>query len=112
MDFGAGGAATEVEPVPAGTDDEIVMFLFELFRSFLPLHNPIGFGASDFLLLTLAAMWIALALAWRPLVEPCARGVASRTGWCMVLLAALPVALRLLLLPHHPVPSPGVSDEF
>jgi hypothetical protein len=88
------------------------MFLFQLFRSFLPLHNPIGFGASDFLLLTLAAMLAAFALAWRPIVEPYARSLASRTGWCMLLLAALPVALRLLLLPHHPVPAPGVSDEF
>ena len=30
----------------------------------------------------------------------------------MVLLAALPVALRLALLPHHAIPSPTVSDEF
>jgi hypothetical protein len=88
------------------------MFLFQLFRSFLPLHNPIGFGATDFLLLILAAMLFALALAWRPFAEPIARRLAARTGWCMLLLAALPVALRLLLLPHHPVPSPGVSDEF
>ena len=88
------------------------MFLFQLFRSFLPLHNPIGFGASDFLLLTLAAMLAALALVWRPFVEFHARRLASRTGACMVLLAGLPVVLRLLLLHHHPVPAPGVSDEF
>jgi hypothetical protein len=30
----------------------------------------------------------------------------------MVLLAALPVALRLALLPYHAIPSPTVSDEF
>jgi len=30
----------------------------------------------------------------------------------MLLLAVLPVALRLVLLPHHPIPSPGVSDDF
>ncbi len=30
----------------------------------------------------------------------------------MLLLAVLPVALRLSLLPHHPVPSPDVYDEF
>ncbi len=88
------------------------MFLFQLFRSFLPLHNPIGFGSSDFLLLTLAGMLVAMAVAWRPLVDPYARSLAARTGWCMLLLAALPIALRILLLPHHPVPSPGVSDEF
>jgi len=31
------------------------MFLFDLFRSFLPLHNPIGFGAADFMEFALAA---------------------------------------------------------
>jgi len=30
----------------------------------------------------------------------------------MLTLAALPVVLRLLLLPQHPVPLPNVSDEF
>ncbi len=30
----------------------------------------------------------------------------------MLLLALLPVALRLALLPHHPVPSPDIYDEF
>src|SRR5262249_27576027 len=29
-----------------------------------------------------------------------------------IVLAATPVILRLLLLPHHPVPSPDVYDEF
>src|SRR5215831_17121821 len=88
------------------------MFLFDLFRSFLPLRNPIGFGASDFILLSLAAILVVLALVWRPYVEPCARMLAPRTGWCMLLLGAMPVALRLMLLPHHPVPTPAVSDEF
>jgi hypothetical protein len=30
----------------------------------------------------------------------------------MIVLAAAPVVLRLLLLPHHPVPTPDVYDEF
>ena len=30
----------------------------------------------------------------------------------MLLLAVLPIVLRLALLPHHPVPSPDVYDEF
>jgi hypothetical protein len=88
------------------------MFLFDQFRSFLPLRNPIGFGASDFILLTLTAILVALALVWRPYVEPCARMLAPRTGWCMLLLGAMPVAMRLMLLPHHPIPTPAVSDEF
>jgi hypothetical protein len=88
------------------------MFLFDLFRSFLPLHNPIGFGASDFVELILAAMLALLALAWRPWIEPFSQRLAQRTLWCMLLLAALPVVLRLLLLAHHPIPMPVVSDEF
>jgi len=88
------------------------MFLLDLFRSFLPVRNPLGFGATDFILLTLAGVLALLALVWRPVIEPTVRAVAPRTGWCMLFLAALPVALRLLLLAHHPIPSPAVSDEF
>jgi hypothetical protein len=84
----------------------------DFFRSFLPLENPIGFGAADFLELLLAAMMVAFALVWRPRVEPRLRKLAERTFWSMALLAVLPVALRLLLLPHHPAPTPDVYDEF
>lgn len=87
------------------------MFLFDFFRSFLPLHNPLGFGAGDFLLLFLSAMLVALVFlrAW---LEPAALRFARRTGWCMVLLAALPVLLRLALLSRHPVPTPSGADDF
>ena len=88
------------------------MFLFHFFRSFLPLHNTIGFGAADFIELALAAVLVLFALIWRPWIAPCVAKLAPRTGWCMLLLAALPVALRLSLLPHHPIPSPDVYDEF
>ena len=33
------------------------MFLFDFFRSFLPLHNPLGFGASDFVEFVLSPCW-------------------------------------------------------
>ncbi len=85
---------------------------FELFRSFLPLRNPIGFGASDFVELGLAALLLAAALFSRPWLEPLGSRFARRTAWCMLLFAALPVALRLALLPHHPVPTPDLYDEF
>jgi hypothetical protein len=88
------------------------MFPFHLFRSFLPLHNPIGFGASDFIELVLTAMLVLLVLAWRAWIESFGTKLAERTGWCMLLLAALPVALRLLLLPQHPAPTPNTSDDF
>jgi hypothetical protein len=88
------------------------MFLFDWFSSFLPLHNPIGFGAADFIELLLAVILILLVLVSRPWIEPCASRLAVKTRWCMLLLAASPVALRMLLLPHHPVPSPDIYDEF
>lgn len=88
------------------------MLLSDLFRSFLPLRNPIGFGASDFIELGLAALLLTLALFSRPWIEPRASRFACRCAWCMLLLAALPVALRLALLPHHPAPTPDLYDEF
>jgi hypothetical protein len=88
------------------------MFPAQLIGPFLPLRNPFGFGAGGLMGLGLAALLLLFALAWRPLIEPYAARFAHRTGWCLLLLAALPVALRLLLLPHHPVPSPDIYDEF
>jgi hypothetical protein len=79
---------------------------------FLPLTNPLGMGASDLIELALAALLLALALAWRPWWEPYAARLAQKPAWCMLLLGALPVALRLLLLPHHPAPVPDIYDEF
>jgi hypothetical protein len=47
--------------------------------------------------------------AW---LEPAARRFAERTGWCMALLAVLPVLLRLALVARHPVPTPSGADDF
>ncbi|HZQ51449.1 MAG TPA: hypothetical protein VFB14_04580 [Bryobacteraceae bacterium] len=74
--------------------------------------NPLGFGASDFLLFFLAGLFLLFAVLWKPALQTRIARFADKTGWCMLLLAALPVALRLLLLPHHPVPTPDVYDEF
>lgn len=71
-----------------------------------------GFGAADFIELYVALALVSLALLWRPRIESAARRLAEKTLPCMLLLAVLPVALRLLLLPHHPVPRPDVYDEF
>ena len=85
---------------------------FDVFRSFLPLTNSLGFGPADFIELALAAMLVLMALVWRAWLQPYALKLAERTGWSMLLLALLPVVLRLALLAHHPVPSPDVYDEF
>src|ERR1700676_4723334 len=84
----------------------------DLLRFFLPSRNPIGFGAADFIELILALLLVLLALFSRPLIEPYARRLAERTGWSMLLLAVLPIALRLALLPQYPIPSPNVTDDF
>jgi hypothetical protein len=86
--------------------------LTEFLHSLGPLENPVGFGASDFVEIAFGLALVLLALWWRPFLSPCLSPLARRTGWSMLLLAALPVALRLLLLPHHPAPSPDVYDEF
>ncbi|MGH9613147.1 MAG: hypothetical protein ACRD4P_08730, partial [Bryobacteraceae bacterium] len=85
--------------------------LAPLFRSFQPLENPLGFGASDFLELALAVFLVTLILL-RPWIEAIWPRVASKTAWCMLLLALLPVALRLALLPGHPVPAATTPSEF
>lgn len=83
-----------------------------MFSTFDPVKNPIGFGASDFIELTIAALLVALAIAWRPLIEPYGRRFSLKTRWCMLALAILPVGLRLVLLAHHQVPTPDIYDEF
>ena len=65
-----------------------------VFRSFLPLYNPIGFGASDFVELAVAALLVALVLS-RSWTEPLVRRLADKPGWAMLVLAVLPVALRM-----------------
>jgi len=87
------------------------MFPLQLFRSFLPFHNPIGFGAADFVELALAALLVLLILACSR-IAAFARRFATRTGLCMLLLAVLPVALRLALLEQSPVPNPAGADDF
>jgi hypothetical protein len=69
-------------------------------------------SGADWIELGLAALLMALGWITRPYLEPRARRLAERTRWAMLALAVLPVALRLLLLPHHPVPSPQIYDEF
>ncbi len=72
--------------------------------------NPIGFGASDFIELALAAILISLTLARAHLLLV-ARKLAERTGWSMLFLAVLTVALRLALFPHSPAPVPSAADD-
>jgi len=77
-----------------------------------PLDNPLGFTGADIVELLVAAVLLAATVAWHPWLKPWSRRFAARTAWSMLVLAALPVVLRLALLTNHPVPSPDVYDEF
>ncbi len=75
-------------------------------------QNPFGFGAADFLLFALAALLLAATFLWSPFLRRYADALAERKRLCMAVIALLPVVLRLLLLPNHPVPAPDIYDEF
>src|ERR1035437_435662 len=88
-----------------------MFYLFRLFYSFLPLHNPIGFGAADFIEITLALVLAGAALAWAKWAARAER-FASNVAWSMAILAVLPVVLRLAMLHTSPIPSPLGADDF
>src|SRR5580698_9385748 len=88
-----------------------MFYLFHLFRSFLPLHNPIGFGGADFVELFVAIVLVMLALSWRHL-SAWVRAFAERPAWCMIALFLLPIALRLAMIPIHPIPIPFSIDDM
>jgi hypothetical protein len=88
-----------------------MFYLFRLFYSFLPLHNPIGFGAADFIEIALALLLVAAAVVWQKSASFGER-LAPKTVWCMVILGALPVVLRLALLHTSPIPTPLGADDF
>jgi hypothetical protein len=88
-----------------------MFYLFRLFYSFLPLHNPIGFGAADFIELALALLLVTAALAWQK-SSAAANRLAVKTAWCVTILAALPVVLRLAMLRTSPIPTPLGADDF
>ena len=76
------------------------MFLFE------------NFHGGDYLTLALSVLLIAMEFLWKPFLETPFVRLSLRPVWCMIILGALPIALRLALLPHHPVPTPNLYDEF
>ena len=77
------------------------MFLFDFFRSFLPLHNPIGFGAADFIELALALLLVSLVLL-RANPSLC---VVAASGYSMdttAMEAAAPGRVAVLQKPFAP----------
>ncbi|MBV9612780.1 MAG: hypothetical protein JO091_09910 [Acidobacteriaceae bacterium] len=79
--------------------------------AFLSPDSAIGFGAADYLELALALALGALVRVPVPIHASLQR-LAQRTRCCMLLFAALPIALRLALLPHCSAPPPSGADDF
>ncbi len=69
-------------------------------------------GPAEWLLLLLIAILLLYVWAWNAPVQEFFLRLACRTRLCMFVLFALPILLRLLLLPRHPVPTPDIYDEF
>ncbi|HYA16200.1 MAG TPA: hypothetical protein VEF06_01975 [Bryobacteraceae bacterium] len=80
-------------------------------RFFLPMQNPFGFGVLDFIIFGVALLLVA-GLVWRRQIGTLAIRVAGRRGLSVAICALMPIALRLLLLPGHPIPTPRVADDF
>ncbi len=87
------------------------MYLFHILRSFLPLRNPIGFGASDFVVLAITLLLAAL-LRLSPIFKPHLLKLSQHPKLCATLLFLLPIALRLILFPQSGVPVPSGADDF
>jgi hypothetical protein len=91
-----------------GTD---LVHLAAAFGALLQGRNPIGFGPGDFAEIGLAVLVVAFWFGW-PWLEPFGRKLVQRPAWCAALLFGLVIALRLALLPLHPVPTPAGADDF
>ena len=65
----------------------------------------------DSIELAVATILLALFLAW-PRMAPRAANLAKKTAWCMLALAILPIALRLILLARDPAPIPATADDM
>ncbi|MBV9762177.1 MAG: hypothetical protein JO340_16565 [Acidobacteriaceae bacterium] len=86
------------------------MYLFQIFRSLVPLRNPLGFGVGDLLACGLALLGL-LAIFGHAWLANWFRASARRASWCMLALFLLPIALRLALLPRIPSPVPTTAEE-
>ena len=74
--------------------------------------QPFGLTSTDAIELLLAVVLAVMAFVWQPWLGPLAIRLAANTRLCIVVIAALPLILRLALLAAHPVPIPANYDEF
>jgi hypothetical protein len=74
--------------------------------------SQIGFGAADWIEFSIAGLVIVCAFLWSETLRNRIIRFSAKTRYVMLLLFAAPITMRLLLLPHHPVPVPDLYDEF
>ena len=74
--------------------------------------SRIGFGEADWLIFGVTALLILAAFTWTRTRKQRLAEWAGKTRTVMAWLFVLPIALRLLLLPNHPMPAPNLYDEF
>ena len=74
--------------------------------------SVIGFGGGDWLIFGVTALLILLAFTWTRRLQNQITEWAGKTRTVMIFLFVLPIALRIALLPNHPVPVPTLYDEF
>ena len=77
-----------------------------------PPNNAVGFAPADWVLLFLTAVLLLAAFVWRPAVQLAVSRLAAQRRTCLAIFFLTPILLRMMLLPHHPVPQPDVYDEF
>ena len=78
----------------------------------MPGDSVVGFAPADWALFLITGLLLLAAFAWRPSVQRMFLALAASKRICAVGLFLAPIALRLLLLAHHPVPTASIYDEF
>jgi hypothetical protein len=78
----------------------------------MPPDSAVGFAPADWALALVTGFFLLAAFAWRAGLRRAFGALAENPRTCVLLLFLLPILLRLLLLPHHPVPTPDIYDEF
>jgi hypothetical protein len=76
------------------------------------LSSAIHLGGLDLIELALALVLVGFAFFWHSHLYPALSALAARPRICLLVIGALPVVLRLVLIPNHPIPTPQVADDF
>ncbi len=80
-------------------------------RTFLSPDSALGFGAGDYIEFIGALLLAVLLLFWA-IAKRALRYVDRHPAAWLILIAVLPIALRLALLPRYPPPVPSGADDF